>query len=374
MSINKQGGLAGVIAGETEICSVNNDAVGLTYRGYAIQDLAEKASFEEVAFLLIYGKLPTERELKNYKDRLISLRQLPKSLLSMLKLLPPTAHPMDILRTSCSFLGCIAQEEQLQTLSNTADRLVACLPTLLLYWYRYHYHHKDNLIGAHDLTTAEYFLHLLHNEKPDLLKVQALNASLILYAEHEFNASTFASRVTAATLSDVYSSITSAIGTLKGPLHGGANEEAIKLIHSFKQPEDVENHLKKMLKEKKLIMGFGHRVYTKFDPRSDIIKVWAKKLAKGTNDKNLYAIAEKIEFVMRKEKNLFPNLDFYSALVYQFCNIPIFLFTPLFVLSRVTGWLAHVIEQRTNNKLIRPLAKYVGPAARPYLDINQRGN
>lgn len=364
-------GLAGVTAGETAISTVGKDNVGLTYRGYSIQDLASYATFEEVAYLLIYERLPTADELAHYVQLLSSLRSIPVSLQSVLHLIPATAHPMDVLRTGCSFLGNIEPENKQRNAIEVANRLIACLPSMLLTWYHFH-QQQDFKVSVKNLTTADFFLQGLHGEKPSDLMAHALDVSLVLYAEHEFNASTFSARVTAATLSDVYSTIISAIGTLRGALHGGANEKALTLIESFSTVEAARAGILQRLEDKSLIMGFGHRVYRDSDPRSDIIKALAKQLADTDSKKNLFAIAEAIEETMWQQKHLFPNVDFYSALVYKFLDIPQAFFTPLFVMSRVTGWMAHVIEQRDNNRLIRPDARYIGPEQQSFPQLKQR--
>ncbi len=378
MSLNntgsvKTGGLAGVTAGKTAICTVGHEGTGLHYRGYSIQDLTQHSSFEEVAYLLIYGKLPTESELKKYQHKLISLRGLPPEIQSLLESIPANANPMDVFRTTCSMLGVLEPEDSTRQAKDIADRLIALFPGALLYWH--HYHQSGSRISTdfEALSTAEYFLSLLHLEpaQPEV-NVQALDTSLILYAEHEFNASTFAARVCSATLSDFYSAITAAIGTLRGPLHGGANEEAMRLIQSYENPETAEKGLLERLRNKQLIMGFGHRVYTVSDPRSDIIKNKSKILALEYGDENIYHISEKIEAIMRKEKNLFPNLDFYSASAYYYMGIPTHFFTALFVIARMTGWAAHIIEQRQDNKLIRPTAEYIGPSPREFEKISKR--
>ena len=365
-------GLAGVTAGESAIATVGQAGKGLNYRGYSIDDLAAHAAFEEVAYLLHYGHLPTKRELAAYTKKLISLRQLPVDLKKVLKLIPKDTHPMDVLRTGCSMLGTLEPEKNFAEQYNIADRLLALFPGILCYWYAYHQLGKEISGESDDETVGGHFLSLLHGQKPSSLQRDMMNVSLILYAEHEFNASTFAARVTAATLSDFYSAITSAIGTLRGALHGGANEAAMELIAQFKNPDEAEQQLMVLLENKAKIMGFGHRVYTDCDPRSDIIKVWAKKLALAQEDIMLYKISEQIEAVMRREKKLFPNLDFYSASAYHFCGIPTPLFTPIFVISRITGWSAHVFEQRADNRLIRPSSVYIGPEPRAYIPIDMR--
>jgi 2-methylcitrate synthase len=371
MTIKMSPGLAGVIAGETAISSVGKEGMGLNYRGYSIHELAEHASFEEVAYLLIHGKLPTLQQLKYYIKHLVALRSLPEALKKTLELTPANAHPMDVLRTGCSVLGTIEQESEQFNEYHIADRLIASFPTMLLYWYHFHDSGKRLTSEVSDESIGGYFLHLLHGKEPDKVKARAINVSLILYAEHEFNASTFAARVSASTGTDFYSAICSAIGTLRGPLHGGANEQAMELIESFTSPEEAQRHVQEML-NKTLIMGFGHRVYKTADPRSPIIKNWSKLLAETTSDTLLFPISERIEKVMWEEKRLFPNLDFYSASVYHFCDIPTNMFTPLFVFARTAGWAAHIIEQRQNNKLIRPLAEYIGPSPRPYVPVEQR--
>lgn len=370
----KTGGLEGIIVGETAISTVGKEGVGLTYRGYEIHDLAASSTFEEVAYLLIYGELPTQAQLQAYREKLIKMRRLPNELKLTLENIPGTAHPMDVLRTSISMLGTLETETTQYGSHQIADRLIACTPSILLYWYQFH---KNNIRietwNSEEKTVAGYFLHLLHGKKPDEEQCRAVDVSLILYAEHEFNASTFAARVTTSTESDFYSAIVSAIGTLRGPLHGGANEEAMRLISQFKTPEQAEISVKEMLAKKAKIMGFGHRVYKISDPRSDIIKGWSEKLSKQARDGYLYAVSERIEKIMWDEKKLFPNLDFYSATAYHFCGIPTPLFTPIFVMSRLSGWSAHVIEQRANNRLIRPEATYIGPAPRPFTPIQDRG-
>lgn len=372
MSKPKAGGLAGVVAGQSAISTVGVGGTGLNYRGYSIHDLAMQASFEEVAYLLIYGKLPTQEQLTHFQNNLCQLRNLPERLKTILELLPENAHPMDVLRTACSALGTYEPETVKHDQYAIANRLLACFPSIILYWYHYHLSGKRIDFEVDEDTVAGYFLHLLHGEAPDELHRRALDVSLILYAEHEFNASTFAARVTIATLSDMYSAMVSAIGTLRGPLHGGANEAAMELIERFETPAAAEAGIREMLAQKALIMGFGHRVYTTSDPRSEIIKNWSKKLAEDAKDTIIYPISEHIEKLMWDEKQLFPNLDFYSASAYHFCGIPTSLFTPLFAIARVSGWAAHVIEQRKNNKLIRPTSEYIGPEQQAFLPLSER--
>ena len=370
----KSGGLEGIVVGNTAICTVGKEGLGLTYRGYDIHDLATKATFEEVAYLLLYGSLPTLAELKAYRKKLIKLRKLPREVKQALEMIPIGANPMDVLRTGISLLGTLESESTQYKGLDIADRLIACTPTMILYWYQFHQNHQRiEAWNGEEESVAGYFLQLLHGKRPDEDQRRAVDVSLILYAEHEFNASTFAARVTASTESDFYSSIVSAIGTLRGPLHGGANEEAMRLISQFKTPEQAEQGIKEMLANKMKIMGFGHRVYKSSDPRSDIIKAWSQKLSIHARDAYLFAVSERIEKVMRDEKKLFTNLDFYSATTYHFCGIPTSLFTPVFVMSRLTGWSAHIFEQRENNRLIRPEAEYIGPPPSPFTPIEERG-
>ncbi len=365
-------GLAGVVAGQTSICKVEDEGAGLAYRGYAIQDLVAHASFEEVAYLLIRGRLPTRAELDAYRKKLKPLRQLPPALKATLELIPRHTHPMDVMRTGCSLLGNLEPEMTAVQAEDVADRLIGALPSIVLYWYCFHRDRARVNTDTRVDSTAEHFLTLLHGNVPSESHVKALDTTLILYAEHEFNASTFTARVIAATLSDFHSAVTGAIGALRGALHGGANEAAMDLIRRFATPASAEAEIKRMLAEKVLVMGFGHRVYTKADPRNAINKRLARELAEETGDTVVYPVSEAIERVMWDEKRLFANADFYSAGIYHFLGIPTALFTPLFVCSRISGWSAHIYEQRANNRLIRPSAEYVGPRERAWVPIEER--
>lgn len=368
----KAGGLAGITAGQSAICTVGLVGQGLNYRGFGIEDLATHCVFEEVAHLLIYGHLPTTAELSAYQQRLIQLRHLPLALQQGLQLIPADAHPMDVLRTGCSLLGTLEQESIVHDQYHIADRLLALFPAMLTYWQHFHQTGQALNTSVNDLSVGGMFIHCLLGRNATPLELDALRLSLVLYAEHEFNASTFSARVTAATKADFYSTICSAIGTLRGNLHGGANEAAMELIEKFKTPDEAEAGLMQMLADKALVMGFGHRVYTTHDPRSDIIKPYAKALALATDNMHLFAVAERIEQIMMREKKLFPNVDFYSAIVYHCMDIETAMFTPVFVFSRITGWAAHVMEQRANNKLIRPASEYIGPEPQTFVKLADR--
>jgi 2-methylcitrate synthase len=368
----KTGGLAGVVAGDSRICTCGLEGKGLNYRGYSIEDLAGQSTFEETAWLLTRGELPSAGQLESYRAGLRSQRDLPAALKETLQRIPKASHPMDVLRTGVSMLGNLEPEGADRPAMLVADRLIASLGSMLAYWWVFHTQGRAVDTGSGEDTMSGHFLRLLTGAAPDAQTRRCLDVSLILYAEHEFNASTFTARTIASTLSDFHSAVAGGIGALRGPLHGGANEAAMELIETFADPDAAEKGLEKMLEEKKLIMGFGHRVYSISDPRSDLIKPWARRMAERAGDKTLLPVAERIEKVMWDRKRLFPNLDFYSALAYHFSGIPTPLFTPLFVLSRVSGWSAHIMEQREHNKIIRPMSRYTGPDTRPYAPLSSR--
>ncbi|HMU91091.1 MAG: 2-methylcitrate synthase [Pseudomonadales bacterium] len=366
-------GLRGQVAGQTALCTVGKEGAGLTYRGYPIELLAEKARFEEVAYLLLRGKLPNQAELDGYVAKLKGLRALPQPLKTVLENIPRSAHPMDVMRTGCSMLGNLETELDFAEAHDRIDRMLALFPSIICYWYRFSHDGIRIDTVTDDDSIAGHFLHLLHGKKPSATHQRVLDVSLILYAEHEFNASTFTARVCASTLSDIHSCVTGAIGSLRGPLHGGANEAAMEMIERFGSADEATREIQRMLVAKEKIMGFGHAIYREFDPRNPIIKAWAKRLADEVGDSRLYPVSEAIEKVMWDEKKLFPNADFYHASAYHFMGIPTKLFTPLFVMSRVSGWCAHVLEQRSNNRIIRPSAEYTGPDSAEWVDIAQRG-
>ncbi|ADN77854.1 2-methylcitrate synthase [Ferrimonas balearica DSM 9799] len=365
-------GLRGQSAGETALCTVGKTGAGLTYRGYDIAVLAAKAEFEEVAYLLLYGKLPNVTELAAYKTKLKGMRALPEALKTVLEQIPADAHPMDVMRTGCSMLGNLETEQDFAEQHDHIDRMLAIFPGLINYWYNYSHHGKRVDVVTDADSIAEQFLWTLHDAKPDPLHVQVMHASLILYAEHEFNASTFTARVCASTLSDIHSCVTGAIGSLRGPLHGGANEAAMDMIERWQTADEAEAEIMGMLARKDKIMGFGHAIYRESDPRNAIIKAWSQKLAEQVGDTRLYAVSERVEAVMWREKKLFCNADFFHASAYHFMNIPTKLFTPIFVCSRVSGWTAHVMEQRANNRIIRPSADYTGPESAEWVAIEDR--
>ena len=366
-------GLRGISAGQTAIATVGKEGFGLTYRGYDIAELAEHSTFEETAYLLLRGELPKAAELDAYGRELAALREVPAALREVLERIPAGAHPMDVLRTGCSMLGTIEPEGDFSRQLEVANRLIAVFPGILLYWHRFAVAGERIETITDEPSLASHFLHLLHGESPSTLHARALDVTLILYAEHELNASTFTARVCAATLSDFYSAVTGAIGTLRGPLHGGANEAAMELIDRFASTDEAATEVRKMLERKEKIMGFGHAVYRVKDPRNAVIKSWAEKLSKEAGDERLYPVSVAIDNVMHEEKKLFPNLDFYSASAFHFLGVPTPLFTPIFVCSRISGWASHIVEQRADNRLIRPTADSVGPEIRPYIPIGERG-